>query len=496
MGKFNEKQTIGSIVRNHPDAVTNFEGGPSYKLPALWDLYVRVSTALMGEDKFYQSAQEADNELVTAIKTAIIADPEFVLKLAVYAREKLYLRSVTTVLLAELANAGIALPDSRKTVARCIKRPDDMTELVAYQLRKNRLMPRVGKLPMLIKNGIAQAYPKFDAYQLAKYNRDGDVKLKDVMFLTHPKPTAELAPVWQKLIDGNLESPETWEVMRSTGKMNWHQVINDVFNKGGKTNNYMAIIRNLKNCLMAKDVTSDDRALLARMIQDEQAVRYAKILPFRFFSAYTMLRNMNFAGQDNTEIYEALEKAAQISIGNVPKLPGRTVIAIDTSGSMKMRPISDKSSVTPAHISVLLGMMARSICQEAMTCTFDTSMSWVNLPDKTILRNAYDTRAPGGATYGHLVLQSLIKRKLFADRVIFLTDMVLYGSENFAELWTMYNQMTNAKLYNVNLAGYGLTSVARNMPGSRNIAGWSDRIFEMINCLERGSDVIDEIRAI
>lgn len=493
--KFNTKSTIKTRLEKHPMAMKNPEGGLSYRLEPLLDLYTRVGSSLMGEKKFYQDATSADRDLIKSIHDAIDIDPEFVLKLAIYCREKLYLRSVTTVLLAELANSGHPIPNSRDLVARCIARPDDMTELISYQLAKNKINPGKAKIPSLIKNGIAKAFPKFDGYQISKYNRDGDVTLKDTLFLTHPRPKdPEQKAVWESLISGNLEPPMTWEVMRSTGQMNWHQVINDVFHKNGRVNNYMAIIRNLRNCIQAPEVTKNDIDLLGEMLGNEGAIKYSKILPFRLLTAYAELRKTNFYGRNITPIYEGLERAAINSISNVPKLEGTSVIAIDVSGSMAWYRIAKNSVVNPANISILLGMMANRICDDARVCLFANRMEWVNLPDGNILRNSYDVKAPGGATNGYLVIKDLIDRKINTDRVIFLTDMVLYGEGSFAPLWAKYHQITGAKLYNIDLTGYGFTSVPNGMLGARTIGGWSDRIFEMIQCLEKGSSVIDEIK--
>ena len=59
-----------------------------------------------------------------------------------------------------------------------------------------------------IKKGLARALTKFDAYQLAKYDRDGAVRIRDVLFLTHAKPKdAEQEKVWKQLVDGELPRP-------------------------------------------------------------------------------------------------------------------------------------------------------------------------------------------------------------------------------------------------------------------------------------------------
>ena len=54
-----------------------------------------------------------------------------------------------------------------------------------------------------MKKGLAAAFPKFDEYQLAKYDRGGPIKLRDVLFLCHAKPRdAAQAGVWKQLIWG------------------------------------------------------------------------------------------------------------------------------------------------------------------------------------------------------------------------------------------------------------------------------------------------------
>jgi 60 kDa SS-A/Ro ribonucleoprotein len=218
MSKFNTRMTLRSRVEGHPQATTNAEGGLAFTLSPLMEVYLRSATALMGEQAFYKDAQTKDSELVASIHKAAEVDPEFVLKLALYVRHRLYLRSATTALLGEFANSpGVGkVKGARKMLAKAIARPDDMTELIAYCLAKKR---QKGKLPMMVKNGIAQAFPRFDEFRLQKYNRDGAVKLRDVMFLTHPKPTGEeQAAVWQRLIDNKLATPETWETIIS----DWH----------------------------------------------------------------------------------------------------------------------------------------------------------------------------------------------------------------------------------------------------------------------------------
>lgn len=221
MGKFNQKNTTERQMKEHPDAVSNYEGGLSFSLDAETELYKQAVTCLFGEPKFYETAEFADQKLLHSIHEVLKTNPEFVLQLAVYCREQMHLRSVPIVLCVEYANiAPGTVPNARKYISRVIQRADELTEMIAYQFNRNKVTPRNTKLPMAIKHGVADAFPKFNSYKLSKYDRKGAVTLKDALFMTHPKPKdKQQEQDWENLINGTLESPETWEVIIS----NWSE---------------------------------------------------------------------------------------------------------------------------------------------------------------------------------------------------------------------------------------------------------------------------------
>lgn len=360
MAKFNEVPSIAKELYERPGATTNYEGALAFKLDPLMELYIKAASCLVGEPKYYTDAKDSDSELMKSIREVAKIDPEFILKLAVYCREKLYMRSVPLVLLAEFANNPNVVgkvPGARKYVTRCIQRADEITELLSYQFVRNKAVPekrltkspnnrRADKqtvLPNMLKNGIREAFNKFDAYQFGKYNRqDASVKFRDALFMTCPKAkNPEQQIIFNKIAEGTLESPETWEVMRSTGKMTWHDVINNIFYKGGRVNNYMAILRNLRNCLQDDSVTAEDVKLLCKMLSDKNAVLYSKQLPFRFLAAYRTIHDASNASFTpigtlyTGSVLDAIEVAASYGAENYPKLSGTsTLIACDVSSSM------------------------------------------------------------------------------------------------------------------------------------------------------------------
>lgn len=613
--KFNKKSNIKNRLKRHPDATENYEGALTFNVDPYMELYLKAASTLIGEPKFYTDAAGSDTALLDSINKMADIDPKFILQLAVYCREELYLRSVPLMLVAEFAN-NIAckgkVEGARKYVRRIIQRADELTELMSYQLKRNETESREifvcrwndipnrittftemakrkygidieklklkdeiitddqkisfgdiftaklngtytklkiiingrkiddlvinngnvydeSKLPMLIKFGLGMSFPKFDAYQLGKYNKDDvEVKMRDVMFMTHPKPEDEgQEEVFDKLANGTLESPETWEVMRSTGKMTWHDVIRNIFYKNGRINNYMAILRNLRNCLQDESVDDADIVLLCRMISDRNDVLRSKQFPFRFLSAYRVLlyaEGLTAVGRRHlTNVMDALEEAVLYSIENLPRLSGTTLIACDVSGSMERaistKPVNledrfrllkeDKIRVQRFDIGIMLGMMANKFSSQSITGMFGDDWQVVPMAKTSgILRNTLDMHDREGevgySTNGYKVIEYLLDNNIKVDRIMIFTDNQMWDSYSeeeipFSELYLKYqHRYPDVKLYCFDLSGYGTVVVPQNTKGVCNIGGWSERVFDFVDIFERENKniVIQKIKSI
>src|SRR5262249_46218458 len=165
--------------------------------------------------------------------------PEDVATLAREARDKMQLRHAPLFLVRELARQKGAGTLVAETLEQVIQRADELSEFVALYWT-----PRKQPLSAGVKRGLAKAFTKFDAYQLAKYNRGSVVKLRDVLFLSHAKPdNEEQAVLWKRLVENTLEPPDTWEVALSAGKdkrETWERLLGEE-KLGG-----MAVLRNLR----------------------------------------------------------------------------------------------------------------------------------------------------------------------------------------------------------------------------------------------------------
>ena len=190
--------------------VMNHEGEQAYRLSPEWQLYTAAVTSSLS-DKFYENAE---TRVETLRKLVAQCDPVFVAKLAVYARQKMNMRSIPLVLAVELAKVHRGDSTISKMVSGIVRRADEITELLAYYQFANQRKDtkKLNRLSKQLQSGLQDAFNRFDEYQFAKYNRDAEVKLRDALFLVHPKAKDESQQaLFDKIVNNELETPYTWE---------------------------------------------------------------------------------------------------------------------------------------------------------------------------------------------------------------------------------------------------------------------------------------------
>ena len=518
----NRKNGISETEWREPDTL-NSEGAEAYKYSEQLNLTTRVLTSLMGEKKFYESAEESDNSLLNSFEKVLEEDPDYVKGLVLAARQDFHLRSVSHVLGAELARHQT--PETADILAEICERPDDMKEILAYYTEKYGDK----KLPNSIKKGLGRAFGKFNEYQLAKYNQKGKVWLRDILRIAHPKAkNEEQNTLWKRVINDDLKPAETWEnKISSEGSTteNWSEMV-----QSGKMG-YMALMRNLRN-LLKKDVPMEVIETACGILTNPEQVKKSKQLPFRFFSAYRSLKEANGEGQtirgwdsdDSEEITEnmntcklekvlnALEEATRLSAWNIPKLNGTSVIACDVSGSMET-PISEKSSVQNFDIGLVMGAIANGFSDKNITGIFGDTWKEIELDPKKPLTSTWEMHKREGevgySTNGYEVIKSLLKTRKKVDRILFFTDCQMYGND-FAKMESKewgndedesdkngksigdfikeYRRKINKdlKLYFFDLAGYGDCIIPEEDPQSMIVGGWSEKLFDIIPTFEAG----------
>jgi hypothetical protein len=354
---------------------------------------------LLWEDQFYEdgvSIAERMAKLVPAVA------PETAAALAVEAREVMNLRHAPLLIVREMARHPSHRGLVAETLAQIIQRPDEMTELLAiYWADVLGPMQQRKRQPVSaqIKKGLAKALTKFDAYQLAKYDRDGPVRIRDVLFLVHAKPKDETQEkVWKELVEGTLAAPDTWEVALSSGKDKRESFERLIEEKrlGG-----LALLRNLR--LMQN--AGVPRPTIASAIS---AMRTDRILPFRFIAA----------ARHAPDFESELESAMLKSLKEQTRLAGATRLLIDVSGSMDA-PLSAQSEMTRLEAACGLAILAREVCESVEIFTFSNEVKKIPPRRAFALRDAIVASQPHGGTYLGKAVSAIDQKGV---RLIIFTD--------------------------------------------------------------------------
>ena len=411
-----------------------------------------VMAHMLFEDQFYVDGKTSAELLKNLVRNT---PAEVVAKVALEARSAMKLRHVPLLLILELVRNG-QLKDS-KWLTDVIQRPDEITELMSLYWGDKRT-PISNK----VKAGLAAAFCNFNKYSFAKYNRRSDrIKLRDVMFMVHPKPQNEQqAKLFAKIASDTLETPDTWEVALSAGN-DKVEVFSRLI-KEGKLGG-LAMLRNIRN--MEKAGVSENTINKGISTAD-----FSRVLPFRFISAYKHTESKR------TE--QALENAMLDALQEMPKLPGRTCLLVDVSGSMFNTNISAKSDLERFDAAAALAMLARSVCEETIIYTFSSKVAVIDSTVKgfELVSKLRDSQ-PHASTNLFGALSSISSIRKF-DRTIVFTDEVATDTRNNA---THFKNL--GKGYTINVSSYdkGALNIT---PSWTTITGFSEQVLEYIRLVE------------
>jgi 60 kDa SS-A/Ro ribonucleoprotein len=431
---------LNILKLSHLAKVRTHEGGPAKAITPEQALRRSVLVCMLWEDEFYEEGVQIAGrirELVPKVDAAKVA------ALAVEAREAMKLRHVPLLLVREMARHASHRALVAQTLTRVIQRADELSEFMAIYWADGRA-PLSGQ----VKKGLAAAFTKFDKYALAKYDRAGVVRLRDVLFLCHAKPNdADQAGLWRRLIEGHLFTPDTWEVALSGGgdkRAHWERLLAE--RKLGA----LALLRNLRNM---KDAGVSEEAV----IQALSAMKTERVLPFRFLAA------ARYAPQRE----EALEQAMYKAIAGREKFAGRTVLLVDTSGSMDA-PLARRSEMLRMDAACGLAVLLREVCETVEVYSFSDKL--VRVPSRRgfALRDAIVSSQPhGGTQLGH----ALTSLRESYDRIIVITDEQSHDRV----------PAPHGRGYVINVAS------ARNGVGYgawTHIDGWSEAVVDYLHSLE------------
>ena len=481
----------------------NRAGGSAYALSAEGALAQMAVTGVFN-DTFY-----ADAKSQLADVTALVAKcrPEFLAKLALYARERAFMKDMPAYLCAVLASRDVEL------LARIFDRVIDNGKMLRnfVQLVRSGQTGRrsLGTRPKkLVKRWLEAA----NDGQLLAASVGNTPSLADVIRLAHPKAAdTKREAFFGYLLDRKVElgalpanvqaleafkKGEAMEVPRVPFELLTALPLSNADWKRIATNASWTQTRMNLNTFLRHGVF-DDKAmvkLVAERLANAADVAKAKVFPYQLLAAY-----LNVAPGMPSQIVNALQDAMEHAVANVPAFDNEVAVLVDTSGSMKSPVTGYRGTATTKVRCVdVAGLFASVVLRQnpdATVVPFDTRVhaAALNARDAIVTNAQKLARYGGGGTDCASALEHLNKVKSTAQLVIYVSDNESWLNDRgwgratgVMEAWKTYKRRNpKAKLVCIDITP-NTTTQAKEAHDILNVGGFSDEVFNVVRRFAHG----------
>ncbi len=542
MAKFNTTATRpargnGPIVAEATPSTATHEGGPGYVRDVKSELFLLAVANFVGEDSFYESADQRDNRYANLVRRAAVADPLWTAGFLRWLRGDGNMRSASLVGAAEFVKArldtdcpAVQTADlrafagerglERAVIDAVCQRADEPGEMLAYWTSKyGRAVPKP------VKRGVADAVRRlYTEYALLKYDTASKgYRFADVIDLAHPTPQAPWqGDLFRHALDrrhnrGNVVDPELLpmitrnEVLRESAAegryasllnpdelkaagLTWEDVLSLLGSKVDKAKLWealipsmgiMALARNLRNFDEA-GVSDEVAAVAAARFADPAQVAKSRMFPFRWLAAYEQAPSLRWS--------LPLDRALTASLANLPELNGRSLVLVDTSASMTSGGFSRRSTMTPAKAAAVFGVALAAKGQADLYGFADGTRPFRHdVPNGAGVVREIERFIKRTGEDGHGTNIAGALRATFSghDRVFIISDMQTMGAANAYAYNSPHYGVTNAiptnvPLYGFNLGGYRAAAFDAGNLNRIEFGGLTDATFRMVPLIEAG----------
>ena len=542
------KSLFSSITSVLPRAMTvNEAGGPAYKFPAKHALAQLAATGTFG-NVFYATASDQLDQLRKLIDE--VDDNEFLAKLAVYSRERAYMKDMPAALLVTLSTRDTAL------MHKVFDRVADNGRVLrtVFQMTRSGQFGRKG-LSSSLQRAFQRWLNEASVGKLLSASIGNDPSLRDVLRMARPTPkddarralfgwlTDKEVDKWAPATEADLpaevqslkafraaETEEAQALIAGDLQVRWDLLADSakgpiVWKAIAHQMGPQALRMNL-NTLLRHDVFKNgnrpDDAMIdyvAGRIADPEAIRRSRQFPYQFLAAY-----LNAADEVPHKIKSALHDAAEIACGNIPQLPAPVIIGLDTSGSMgcSVTGWQGRGRASKMRCVDVAALFAAAILRrnpDSVVIPFDTQAYTAKIdPSDSILSlSARLSKYGGGGTDVSLPLVGANKRYakrtfagivLVSDNESWINSGRVYGygrggSTGVMTEWEKFKKtqrghgIADPKLVCIDIAPYGNTQ-APDRQDILNIGGFSDAVFNVVsNFLESDTNrFVREVEAV
>ena len=499
----------------------NEEGAVAYQLPVKHALAQLAATGCFN-GTFYAQADEQLATLLNLVNQ--VDDNVFLAKLAVYSRERAFMKDMPAALLLVLSKRDRDL--FRKVFGRVVDNGRVLRTL--FQMVRSGQFGRKS-LSYALQRAFQRWLNEASVSRLLAASIGNDPSLRDILRMARPTPSdnarralfgwltdkevAKWAPATMDdlpaeacLLDAyrKTESADEQASMLTGARLRWDLLADAA--RGSTT--WKAIARQMGpqalrmnlNTLLRHDVLSDRGMVdfVAAKIADAEEIRSARQFPYQYLAAY-----LNAADGLPQKIKAALCEAAEIACGNVPELPGPVVIGLDVSGSMQSpvtghRGRGATSKVRCVDVAALFAAAILRRNPDSVVIPFDDKpyRAQVDPQDSILSLSARLAKYGGGGTNCSLPLSeatSTFGNRRFAGCVL-VSDMESWigagrhGSTATMTAWQDFvkhqvrvqgSDNAGPKLVCIDLQPY-TTTQAPDRSDILNVGGFSDAVFRVV----------------
>ncbi|MBV9496173.1 MAG: TROVE domain-containing protein [Acidobacteria bacterium] len=473
----------------------NEAGGKAYALTPKQALAQYAATGCLN-GTFYATAEQ---QLQAVLDFCTAVDAPFIAKTAIFARERGFMKDMPALLCAVLATRDIGLLEA--IFPRVIDNGKMLRNFVQIVRSGATGRKSFGTAVKRILQRWLAARP--DAALFAD-SVGQSPSLVDIIKMVHPKPSGREAffayllgfPHDEAKLPRAVQEYEAYKRGESSIVPNVSfQMLTSL---KLTTNDWIAIARNASwqmtrmnlNTFARHGVFADQEVtkLIAERIADPETIAKARAFPYQLMTAYAAADGKTIPAI----VRDALHRAMETAIANVPAIRGKVYVCPDVSGSMRSPVTGQRGSATTATRCIdVAALMAAAIVRKNPTAEvlpFEEKVVRIRLDgDASVLHNAQKLAAiGGGGTNCSAPLAKLNKEKAKGELVIFVSDNESWADSRQGRGTAMMNEWNafkernpKARLVCIDIQPYATVQV-QEREDVLNIGGFSDAVFSIV----------------
>jgi 60 kDa SS-A/Ro ribonucleoprotein len=495
----------------------NRAGGKSYELSPKHALAQYAATGSLNAT-FYASAETQFEEILALCNiqqtssrkgASTLVSTKFIAQLAVYARQRGFMKDLPALLTAVLATRGET--EYLKSVFPHVMDNAKMLRTFVQIIRSGATgRQSLGTLP---KHLILDWFASRTDEQIFTSAIGNDPSLADVIKMVHPKPeTASRRALYGYLLGKPHNSEDLPQIVRDyeafkrgeservpnvpfqmltslpLSRREWTEIALQA--------SWQTLRMNLNT--FARHGVFEDRAAVVNIcerLRNSEEIRRARVFPYQLLAAFKNLETETesaVTAESMRLVANALQDAMEIATENIPQIDGKLHICVDVSGSMQS-PVTGfrKGATTAVRCIDVAALVASALVRKnpsANVVAFeqDVVRTRINARDSVMTNAQTLASLNGGGTNCSAALRHLNHTQAEGDMVIFISDneswldAQSHRETAFMREWTAFRHRNpNARLVCVDIQP-NRTMQAHERTDILNIGGFSDEVFRII----------------